>query len=114
MPLPLKDIQSTLEQKRSYLEKQLGAQKFIQAYPSIQVGFTKKSYMNYKKYVYVVAITFVFKNCIENEETDMTEKSKKLSDRKSFELFRKKFPTSDTALFDDFYQLVMANKKINE
>lgn len=49
-----------------------------------------------------------------SEEADPKEKGKKLEDRKSFELFIKKFPNQDLYLFFEFYELVVADAKFNE
>jgi hypothetical protein len=48
------------------------------------------------------------------EEVDPNEKGKKLEQRKSYELFKKKFPNKDLYMFFEFYELVMAEAKSNE
>ncbi len=50
---------------------------------------------------------------IVNESDDATIKSLKLTERKSYDLFRKYFPSAETSLFKDLYELILVDMDIS-
>jgi hypothetical protein len=79
----------SIEEKRHKLENLLGQEKFIKGYPTIQ-------------------------NLILNEREEQSFKTKKLDERKSYASFLKFFPNANVALYNDLYDLIIADHEFNE
>lgn len=119
LPMPLSDHkikqQEAVEQARVALEQKLGPKSFLQGYAAVQVKLFTKFYVDLPQLIlpYSKRETFpFFKNQIVNE--NVKEKAKKLEERKSFEVFKKKFPNQDVYVFFELYDLVKAEAKLNE
>lgn len=55
-----------------------------------------------------------FKSQVLSDEAEPKEKAKRLEERKSHDVFKKKFPNRDVFVFFELYDLIVAEAKLKD